>query len=283
MKATFEQLSEDIQTSFLYRCFDLPQFDAPFHYHPELELTLIEESYGRRFVGSRVDDFEAGDLVLLGENVPHCWLNGEGVKGAKSIVIQFKKDFAGSFFWQMPELSAIQQLCQKAQAGVLIQGETRTIVTKKMHMDGLPAFQRLLQLLEILQIIALSNETVLIDPQFTDFSFSRAENERFQKVYVYLIENYRNDIKLQDIADIAHLTPTAFCRYFKKMTRKTLLEVVTEFRIKHACQLLSTTSKPVVEICFESGFNNVSHFHKEFKRMAGFSPGKYREYNGFFS
>lgn len=276
MKATFEQLGEDIQSSFLYRRFHLPRFDAPFHYHPELELTLIEQSYGRRFIGSRIDDFEAGDLVLLGENVPHCWLNAEEVVEARSIVIQFKWDFAGNLFWQMPEMHAIQQLCQKAQAGVLIKGKTRDIVMEKMQMEELSVFQKLLRLLEILQTIALSTETTLIDTEFSSLDFSNSDNERFQKIYAYLIENYRNDIELNTIAAIAHLTPTAFCRYFKKMTRKTLLEVVTEFRIKHACQLLRSTTKPVNEICFESGFGNVSHFHKEFKRLLGFSPGKYR-------
>lgn len=276
MKATFEQLGEDIQSSFLYRRFHLPRFDAPFHYHPELELTLIEQSYGRRFIGSRIDDFEAGDLVLLGENVPHCWLNAEEVVEARSIVIQFKWDFAGDLFWQMPEMSAIQQLCQKAQAGVLIKGKTRDMVMEKMQMAELSVFQKLLRLLEILQIIALSPETTLIDTEFSNLDFSNTDNERFQKIYAYLIENYRNDIELNTLAAIAHLTPTAFCRYFKKMTRKTLLEVVTEFRIKHACQLLRSTTKPVNEICFESGFGNISHFHKEFKRVLGFSPGKYR-------
>ncbi len=287
MKATFEQLSEHIENSFLYRQFSLPQFDAPFHYHPEIELTLILKSSGRRFVGQQISNFEAGDLVMLGENLPHCWLNTEGVSksapdAAQSIVIQFKANFVGNTFLNLPELTAIQQLFQKAQSGILIKGKTRDIVAEKMTFANMPnAFKRLLNLLDILHIIALSTETELIDTQSSNYTLSVLDTDRFQKVYAYIIENYQNEIDLNTIAAIAHLTPTAFCRYFKKMTRKTFVDVVTEFRIKHACQLLSSTEKPIADICFESGFGNLSYFNKIFKNTLGLNPSSYR--SAFFN
>ncbi len=278
MKATYEQLSDNIESSFLLRQFNLPKFDAPFHFHPELELTFIENSKGKRFVGRQVSDFAAGDLVLLGENVPHCWLNTEGVDLAKSTVIQFKTDFLGTSFLEIPEMVAIQYLFQKAQSGILIKGKTRDVVADKMSFaTATNPFQKLLQLLDILQIIAISNETELIDPQFSTTTLSPIDTERFQKVYAFIIANYTQDIDLETIAAVAHLTPTAFCRYFKKMTRKTLVEVVTDFRIKHACQLLTSTDKSVYDICFESGFGNISFFNKQFKNALGYSPLAYRK------
>lgn len=282
MKATYEQLSDNIESSFLLRQFNLPKFDAPFHYHPELELTFIESSKGKRFVGRQVSDFAAGDLVLLGENVPHSWINTEGSKLetdlAKSVVIQFKTDFLGTSFLDIPEMVAIQFLFQKAQSGILIKGKTRDAVADKMSFaTATNSFQKLLQLLDILQIIAISNETELIDPQFSTTTLSPIDTERFQKVYAFIIANYTQDIDLETIAAVAHLTPTAFCRYFKKMTRKTLVEVVTEFRIKHACQLLTSTEKSVSDICFESGFGNISFFNKQFKNALGHSPLAYRK------
>ncbi len=286
MKATYEQLSDTIESSFLLRQFNVPQFDAPFHYHPELELTFIESSKGKRFVGRQVSDFAAGDLVLLGENVPHCWLNNpkntEGgymeTHSAKSIVIQFKADFLGTSFLDIPEMVAIQFLFQKAQSGILIKGKTRDVVADKMSFTTASnPFQKLLQLLDILQTIAISHETELIDPQFSTTTLSPIDTERFQKVYAFIIANYTQDIDLETIAAVAHLTPTAFCRYFKKMTRKTLVDVVTEFRIKHACQLLTSTEKSVSDICFESGFGNISFFNKQFKNALGYSPLAYRK------
>ncbi len=282
MKATYEQLSDNIENSFLIRHFSLPRFEAPFHFHPELELTFIESSKGKRFVGRQVSDFAAGDLVLLGENVPHCWLNNpsntEGGDLAKSTVIQFKRDFLGTSFLETPEMTAIQFLFQKAQSGILIKGKTRDVVADKMSFaTAANPFQKLLQLLDILQTIAISNETELIDPQFSTTTLSPIDTERFQKVYAFIIANYTQDIDLETIAAVAHLTPTAFCRYFKKMTRKTLVDVVTEFRIKHACQLLTSTGKSVSDICFESGFGNISFFNKQFKNTLGHSPLAYRK------
>ncbi len=282
MKATYEQLSDNVESSFLIRQFSLPRFEAPFHFHPELELTFIESSKGKRFVGRQVSDFAAGDLVLLGENVPHCWLNNssntEGVDLAKSTVIQFKTNFLGTSFLETPEMTAIQFLFQKAQSGILIKGKTRDVVADKMSFaTATNPFQKLLQLLDILQTISTSTETELIDPQFSTTTLSPIDTERFQKVYAFIISNYTQDIDLETIAAVAHLTPTAFCRYFKKMTRKTLVDVVTEFRIKHACQLLTSTDKSVYDICFESGFGNISFFNKQFKNALGHSPLAYRK------
>ncbi len=287
MKATYEQLTEQINNSFLYRQFSLPEFSAPYHFHPELELTLIKKSKGTRFVGRQIATFEAGDLVLLGANLPHCWLNTEGghhpnTDAAQSIVIQFKEDFMGDGFKLIPEMVLINQLFKKAQSGILIKGKTRELVHQKMQLIAkLNPFYQLINLLEILYLIAISEDIELIDAQFSSYSLSPIETERFQKVYAYIIENYTQDIDLESVATIAYLTPTAFCRYFKKMTRKTLIEVITEFRIKHACQLLNTTDKAVANICFESGFGNISYFNKEFKKAIGYSPLNYRKL--FFS
>lgn len=278
MKAIYEQLSDKAGYSFLHRSFSLPQFDAPYHFHPELELTFIEQSAGKRFVGRQVAPFEAGDLVLLGENVPHCWLNNSVDAQAKSIVIQFKSDFAGKDFFDIPEMAAVHQLFKKAASGILIKGKTRDTVAEKMvFMAEQQPFQKLLQLFEILHTIAVSDETALIDPHFASTTLSPIDTERFQKVYAYIIANYTQDIDLQTIAAIAHFTPTAFCRYFKKITRKTLVDVITEFRIKHACQLLHSTEKSVYDICFESGFGNVSYFNKAFKQAMRQSPLNYRK------
>jgi hypothetical protein len=281
MRAIFEQISASDERSIRYRQFSNTRFDAPFHFHPALELTYIEHGQGRRLVGRQVANFESGDLVLLGPNLPHTWLTDPSdVTGqqAQAWVIQFQHDFAGPKFWEMPEMNAIRSLLQKAGAGILVKGSVRQAVAEKMK-NGLNAspLQQFLHVIEILQMIALSDKVEKIDPQFLHFVPSAAETERFQRVYAYLIAHYQQDIRLEQMAAVANLTPSSFCRYFKKITRKTLVDVLTEFRVKHASQLLISTGKSVAEICFESGFGNVSYFNQEFKKAMGCNPLAYKK------
>lgn len=280
MRATLEQLNETADSSFLYRRFAQARLDAPFHFHPELELTLIMAGRGKRMVGRQVSGFEEGDLVLLGPNLPHTWSGNEAAEHevSRSVVIQFKEHFMGEQFWAVPEMASIRSLFQKAQSGVWIKGRTRDWVAAKMEQGTeLPPVQKLLQLIEILQAIAVSEETEEIDFQPDHYAPSNLESDRFQKVYAYMIEHFRQDIPLDTIAQLANLTPTSFCRFFKKIARKTFVDTLTEFRVKHACQLVSGTDKPISEICFESGFGNISYFNKSFKKAVGKSPARYRK------
>ena len=281
MRATYEQLNESAENSFLYRQFTQARLDAPFHFHPELELILVVQGTGRRMVGRQVSNFEVGELVLLGSNLPHTWVsddNSDEQEPAQTIVIQFKEHFVGDHFWGVPETAAIRTLFQKAQSGILIKGKTREWAAERIR-DGLQRspFQKLLQLIEILHSIAISDELELIDFQFSHYAPSTLETDRFQKVYAFMIEHYREDISLETVANLANLTPTSFCRFFKKIARKTFIDTLTEFRVKHACQLVTSSDKSISEICFESGFGNISYFNKAFKKSIGQSPIRYRK------
>ncbi len=280
MKAPYEQLDNATDGSFLFRQFNLPYFDASYHFHPEFELTLILKSEGKRFVGNQMADFKEGDLVLLGANVPHCWKN-EGIgneNSARSIVIQFKEDFLGEGFFKNPETQTIRNLLDKAKSGILISGKTRDRVAREMiFLLTVPPFQKLLGLLDLLNTIATSKDIETIDNQPDRYSLSAIDLDRINKIYAYVIEHYTQDIHLEAVAYLTNMTETAFCRYFKKITKKTFLDLVTEFRIKHACNLLNSTDKQVAEVCFESGFGNISHFNKQFKAVTGYTPLNYRK------
>ena len=278
MKAIYELVTQKTESSFLARRFSLPKFDGPYHFHPEIELTYIERSSGTRYIGGKVSDYKPGDMVLLGKDVPHCWHGVTESKYSESIVIQFRREFLGEAFWNLDELTAVRILLEKANSGIHISGKTRDAVANRMlsciKAEGI---YKILYLIEILHLIALSNETTILDEQFQHFVASGSDTARFQHVFSYIIENYRQNIKLSDVAGIACLTPTAFCRYFRKITNKTLTEVITEYRIKNACQLLRHTERPVADICFESGFGNLSHFTRNFKSIVQKSPLTYRK------
>ena len=279
MKATHEQFKNHTDGSFFFRQFNLPYFDAPYHFHPEFELTLILKSEGKRFVGNQVTDFGEGDLVLLGPNVPQCWKSNHigDENAARSIVVQFKEDFLGKGFFKNTETQHLKSLLDKAKSGVLILGKTRDRVAREMiFLQTVPPFQKLLGLLDLLNTIANSEDLEVIDTQPDKYDLSAVDLERISRVYAYVIEYYTQDIHLEKVARLTNMTETAFCRYFKKITKKTFLDLVTEFRIKHACNLLHSTNKHVAEVCFESGFGNISHFNKQFKVVTGYSPLNYR-------
>ena len=279
MKPVYEQVTPRIESSITVLQLNQDRFDTAYHFHPEIELAYIKSSFGKRYLGGKVSDYEPGDLVMVGPNILHCWQsNSEPLSNqAQAIVIQFRADFAGEAFLQLPESAKIRHLFEMARAGLQISGNLKSVISARMELivvsDG---FARLLLLMEILHLIANSEEIQPIDNESDQIIVSSFEAARFQKVFTYLIENYQQEVNLKTVARIANLSPNAFCRYFKNVTRKTLVEIVTEFRINQACQLLRNSEKSVNEICFGCGFGNISYFNKTFKTITGYTPLKYR-------
>ncbi|MDR3697062.1 AraC family transcriptional regulator [Mucilaginibacter sp.] len=280
IKASFEIIQPANGQSFLFRKFDRSAFEAPYHFHPEYELTYITEGAGKRYVGSHMGDFVAGDLVLLGPNLPHCWKLEQGDQSpAGAIVIQFDGAFLGNDFFDKNELQHIKRLFQKSGSGICFKSVTQTAVDKNLQVLSKEKnnFRMLIGLLEILQKLASTNDYVLLDQNMVIAERTLAEQERINPVYAYLVENFRNQVSLDTAAGIANMTTNAFCKYFKKITRKTFMETIIEYRLNYAIQQLVQTDKPISEISFESGFGDVSHFYKTFKQKMHISPLNYRK------
>jgi len=282
IKASFEVLQPTTGQSFLFRKFDKSAFDAPYHFHPEYELTYILEGTGKRYVGSHMEDFTAGDLVLLGPNLPHCWKLDQG-KGERSegsaIVIQFDGGFLGDDFFNKNELQHIKKLFQRSGCGMSFSSGTQTAVNHSLAMLSKEKnnFRLLIGLLEVLQRLASSAEYTLLDQNRVIAERTIAEQERINPVFAYLVENFREQVSLNEAASIANMTTNAFCKYFKKITRKTFMETIIEYRLNYAIQQLVQTDKPISDISFESGFGDVSHFYKMFKLKMHVSPLNYRK------
>lgn len=282
IRASFEVLQPGNRQSFLVRKFDHWEFDGPYHFHPEYELTFITKGNGKRYVGTHMEDFFAGDLVLLGPNLPHCWklANIEQAQhDAGAIVIQFTADFLGDVFFNRPELEHINNLFEKAVSGISfgksILGEINDLLTGLV--DDANNLNRLLKLLDILQRLALTHDFVLLDQNASMVTNSVSQQERINPVFAYLVENFRQSVSLDKAASIANMTPNAFCKYFKNITRKTFMETIIEYRLNYATQQLVQSDKPISEIAFDSGFGDVSHFYKMFKMKMGLSPLNYRK------
>jgi AraC-like DNA-binding protein len=194
-------------------------------------------------------------------------------------VIQFNANFLGEDFFNKDELQGIKKLLQKSSSGISFNSVTRTEVNRSMdQLAGEKSnFKMLMSLLEMLQRLAVSAEYTLLDQQRSVAEQSRAEQERINPVFAYLVDNFRGHVSLDEASGIAHMTPNAFCKYFKKITRKTFMETVIEYRINYATQQLVQTDKPISEISFDSGFGDVSHFYKMFKHKMHQSPLNYRK------
>lgn len=282
MKAAFEAVNHGNNNSFLLRKFDEAAFSAPYHFHPELELTLILKGEGKRFVGSSMSDYKAGDLVLLGSNLPHCWKSdGRRRTGinASSLVVQFAGNFLGDDFFSGPEMRNIEKMFERSRNGILFSGrasDTAADSLLRMNKETSP-FRRLILLLELLQALALSRQFEELDKRQRKIVFPEREQSRINEVMSYIVENFRKDISLDKAAKKAGMASTAFCRYFKRHTRKTFIETVMEYRINFAEQQLVGSDKSIANIGFDCGFNDISHFYKTFRTKNRLSPLQYRK------
>ncbi|HRE53077.1 MAG TPA: AraC family transcriptional regulator [Flavitalea sp.] len=282
LKASCEVLNPVNGQSFLLRRFNKTAFDAPYHFHPEYELTTILEGRGKRFIGSHMANYEEGDLALLGSRLPHCWKLDREKSSAKvgsAIVVQFTNDFMGEHFFDRTEFSSIRGLLQKSSSGIRFSSSTQKTVQRQLIKlaEQAGSFRVFMGLMDILQTLAMSADYTLLDKQNTIAELSSLEQERINAVYAYLVENFRDRVSLEKAAAIAHITPSAFCKYFKKVTRKTFMETVISYRINYATQQLVQTDKSISEISFDSGFGDVSHFYKMFRLKMNMSPLHYRK------
>ncbi len=271
--------------SFSIRHDLVPFFYNKWHYHPEIELVYFIQGSGRQFIGDRIHHFKVNDMILLGPNLPHLWrsderyLEKDSSLSEEAIVIHFLPDCFGTSFFDLPENIAIKQLLERSKAGIRVKNETRELVAKLMiELLKSNGAKRIVLLLDILQLIATSAETKTICTTGLDFHFAKGEGERLNNIYQYIFQNFYKPISLEDIAKVAHISPHAFCRYFKARTKKTFSTFLLEVRTGHAAKLLAETHDSVADICFNCGFNNFSNFNRHFKSIIGRTPLAHRKY-----
>ncbi len=275
-----EKVEPDLGSSMRYTRFTErnPNSKPYWHYHPEVEMVYISEGYGNRYIGNHISKFDDGDLILMGPNIPHFGYEF-GLQGInEEVVIQFKKDLIKSSVQFMQELDDIVNLIRKAKSGISFYGETKRIAGNELLlMEKMDPFDRLLTILKVLQFLAQSEEYEVLNTDGMTLIIQNQNDERINKVYQYVKDNYTAEISLDEISQVALMTKPAFCRYFKKYTKKTFTQFVNEFRIRQAIRLIALGNKSITEISIEVGFNNFSHFNKQFKKLTGEAPSAYKK------
>lgn len=283
MKAVLAKLPHTAEHSFKVYEFIVPYYQTPWHFHPEYELVLVTKSRGKKIIGDHISDFEEGDLCLLGPNLPHTYHNDpeyfepDSHLLAESLVIHFSPDSLGSGFFHIPEMSAIRELLDKSALGLQITGLTQRNVADKFRLlNDSTGMQRIILLLEILDEIAKSNDVdVLASAGMIGENIK--DSERLNTVFDFVMRNFKEKINLADVASLVNMSDSAFCRYFYKRTQKTFFEFLNETRIGYSCRLLLDGKKNVSEIAYESGFNNISHFNRQFLQIKGVTPTAYKK------
>ena len=284
MKPRYHKVPIGLTHSFGIRHDRKPNFGTQWHFHPELELHYIIKGRGIQYIGDTVSGFTDGDLILLGENLPHTWrcsqeyFQGDDGVLAEAVVLHFSPSCLGKNFLDLPEAKPIPILFEKAKRGLKINGDTKLKISQLLLalLDASP-LDRLIHLLQILNTLAESQEIETISP---GYSFSHLHNlsemERLEKIYSYVMGNFRKSISLEEMASIANLSVTSFCRYFKKMTNKSFFEFLVEVRISNVCKALLEDKLPLDILCTECGFQNVSNFYRHFKKVTGMTPYVYK-------
>ncbi|MFA4868599.1 MAG: AraC family transcriptional regulator [Pedobacter sp.] len=283
MKPHFHKVPVKLETSFSIRNDVVPNFGTLWHYHPELELHYIKKGEGVRFIGDNISNFSDGEMILLGENLPHTWRckdkyfeQGSDLN-VEAIVIHFLPHCLGHDLLNLPEAYKISKLYERAKRGLIIKGETKEKLSELMSAAiNAENLSRLTILLSILSTLAESDEYETITNSHAFYQSNKIDTDRINKICNYTLSNYKREISLEEISSLSNLSITSFCRYFKLMTKKTYFDFLTEIRVSHACRMLIEDNLTVETICMESGFNNASNFYRHFKKIIGSTPVKYR-------
>ncbi len=284
MKSALRKSIENQVASFTMQELTAPHFDPNWHFHPHYQLFTVEEGTGTRFIGDNIQPFEPGDTVFLGPNIPHLWRSDPPYFQAsselftKGIVVYFTEDFLGNDFFKRPEMHGLQSFFTDATRGYEITGSLKNHIRERMHkLLQASGFQAILQLLSILDDLAHAEECQPIASLGYVNTHKVSETERMQKVHDYVLDHFRQEIRLDEMASLAGMSPSAFCRYFKTRTNRTFSEFVSEVRIGYACKLLIEGKFTVTQICYESGFNTISNFNRQFKEITTLTPAQYQK------
>jgi AraC-like DNA-binding protein/uncharacterized cupin superfamily protein len=275
MKPSFQELKSKNNDSIATYWVKAHTFGFHWHYHPEIELCYVHSGTGTRMIGDSVNEFKAGDLVLIGGNLPHTWISQKYVdkksEAMQVFVIQFLPDLLPVELLNNPSFLEIKKMLQKASKGIFIK-ENLQLKSFFDSLVGLKEVEKFIELLQLLNKLSQENNIELLASDQYSPLLSGENQKRMIDVFGYIHNHYTENISLKQIADIACLNEASFCRYFGKNTGQTFTEYVNDLRINQACQLIRNSDKSILEISQEVGFNSYTNFNRCFVKRKNRSP-----------
>jgi len=280
MKPKQISIPNQADCSFSIRKDTMANINNSWHHHKEIELICFHKGSGTQFIGDHIQRFDAGDVVLIGTDLPHYWKydieDTEDSGAAYSTVIHFRDNFIGEKFLFLPEVSSIKFLLDKARNGILISGSRAAIIQEKMELIyQLDGMQKIIALLDCLGTFANFKKLPCLSSLGFKYDRRLSQKAKLNKIYDFVFHNFKHKISLVEVAAMVDLAPHSFCRYFKNHTGKTFSLFLTEVRIGYARKLMLEKEMRIKEVCYESGFNNITCFHKQFKSITNKTPKEY--------
>ncbi|GAB3649817.1 AraC family transcriptional regulator [Echinicola sediminis] len=274
MKPTLEQIQVGQEKSIVAFQYSKRDFDAPWHFHPQYELTYIKGSHGTKFIGDYVGPYEPGELVLLQPNLPHCWKNSSHADlMSESVVIQWNPDI----FYPAPELKHMFSMLDAASKGLIFsKKDTLSIAPLILKLSSVQGQQLYIGLLEVLANLPLIPSTSLSHSSFTN-NLSSEYSNRMSKIHDFIESAYVRKIKLEEIAEMVSMSEQSFSRFFTKMMGRPFFTFLNEYRVNIASKMLLDTDRSVAEIAFECGYESLPFFHKQFSKFKKQTPNKFRQ------
>ncbi|GHV02903.1 AraC family transcriptional regulator [Bacteroidia bacterium] len=283
MPAVFEQPTEPRQgESFFIGIFQDILEQSHWHYHNNYEISFITEGTGRRIVADSIEDFQPGDLVFIGSNLPHVWIADRerpdmSTRTLETVFLQFTADILSPMQLALPEFHNVARALQLAESGMRIEGQTVNDVSRWMlQMPYMNGFERMVHFYMVMDAIGRCEDfKPLASREYMSLRFMPG-NKRIATIHRYLMNNYREQIDLGRLAAEVNMAEGSLCRFFKASTGMTIFEFLNRIKTDFACRLLMDPELSIMEVCLDSGYNNLSHFNKQFRRIRGQTPSEFR-------
>jgi AraC-like DNA-binding protein/quercetin dioxygenase-like cupin family protein len=279
-KPAFENVVLEANESIRVLQYSCPAFQSnhTWHYHPLYEISLILKGHGKRFIGDHIGTFAPGDLVLIGPNVPHCWISDNADKENEMLVVQFDPMFLGEAFYSIPEAQSIKNLLAVSRKATLYSPvphhhKAHQQMESVGQSDGLARIAHFLLLCQ--SLCAADKQALTSDEYIVEQSVRGVD--RLTNAINYVKNHLREEIKQPDIAKLVNMAPQSFSRFFRAQTGRTFVSFVNEVRITEACHLLATTDRDILDIALSCGYANISHFNRKFLENKKLTPSRFRE------
>jgi AraC-like DNA-binding protein len=263
----------------------LAHFYPHLHRHEEIQLTWIQQGEGTLVAENNMYPFRSGEIYWLGVNLPHVFKSDPSYfspasrKKIRTLNIFFNTKGQLDSFFELPEIKNVKTFLQNQQSGFKVPPQHVDEIAKKMlRIENSGGVDQLVHFIELLKLLSSFQELTPLSARSQPVSYTEHEGIRIGAIYNYIMQQYDKPITLEDVSRQAHMTPQAFCRYFKKHTLHTFVSFLNEVRINEACKKLTDGQyDSIATVAYNCGFNSITNFNRVFKSITGKSPSEYVE------
>jgi len=277
MKVQPFEIPKSLNDSIIVQMDKSKLFFEHLHQHKEIQISYVVEGQGKLFVSDSVHGFAPSDIFVIGGNTPHLFQSIKNGTSSHMISVFFTKESFGNGFLEIPELKEVQEFLLISEHSFRVTTEVESVKKLLENLKDSSGLEKFIYFLRLIKTLNYA-KTLPLTNYISAKKISNEEGHRMRLIFDYVVNNFHDEIKLNHVAGLIHMTPNAFCRFFKQRTNKTFFEFVIELRIEHACQLtLSSETLSMAEIAHKSGFMTVSNFNRKFKKLKGIVPTEYRK------